>query len=127
MEGRAQCSVGVYRTWAKYIEKGKFPETRRYFGVLRCNHCDEAPCVETWHIARSSAAWRNAAVGNLGGWQVARALELLVVLAGAVGTPGGTVPNTFNKFIPAPPMMPPPPKVWNELLLPPEYPLSFLR
>jgi Fe-S-cluster-containing dehydrogenase component/formate-dependent nitrite reductase membrane component NrfD len=38
--------VGVYRTWVKYIEKGKFPETKRYFGVLRCNHCDDAPCVE---------------------------------------------------------------------------------
>lgn len=38
--------LGVYRTWVKYIEKGKFPSTRRYFGVLRCNHCDDAPCVE---------------------------------------------------------------------------------
>ncbi|MGH7834088.1 MAG: 4Fe-4S dicluster domain-containing protein, partial [Candidatus Binatia bacterium] len=38
--------LGVYRTWVKYIEKGEFPDTRRYFGVLRCNHCDDAPCVE---------------------------------------------------------------------------------
>jgi Fe-S-cluster-containing dehydrogenase component/formate-dependent nitrite reductase membrane component NrfD len=38
--------LGVYRTWVKYIEKGEFPNTRRYFGVLRCNHCDDAPCVE---------------------------------------------------------------------------------
>lgn len=38
--------LGVYRTWVKYIEKGNFPETRRHFGVLRCNHCDDAPCVE---------------------------------------------------------------------------------
>src|SRR5215470_3256234 len=29
----------------KYIEKGTFPDTRRYFSVLRCNHCDNAPCV----------------------------------------------------------------------------------
>ena len=77
--------------------------------------------------AFSSHVWRNAAAGNLGGWQVARALEFLVVLVGAVATPGGTAPNAFNKFIPAPPMMPPPAKVWNELLLPREYPLAFFE
>ncbi|GAC1467480.1 MAG: polysulfide reductase NrfD [Ktedonobacteraceae bacterium] len=37
--------VGVYRTWVKYIEKGEFPNSRRYFLVNRCNHCDDAPCV----------------------------------------------------------------------------------
>jgi Fe-S-cluster-containing dehydrogenase component len=38
--------LGVARTWVKYIEKGVFPETRRTFQVTRCNHCDDAPCVE---------------------------------------------------------------------------------
>ncbi len=38
--------IGVNRTWVKYIEKGKFPETSRHFAVLRCNHCDDAPCIE---------------------------------------------------------------------------------
>ena len=38
--------VGVFRTWVKYIEKGQFPHTSRHFGVMRCNHCDDAPCVE---------------------------------------------------------------------------------
>ena len=38
--------LGVFRTWVKYIEQGSFPDTRRYFSVLRCNHCDDAPCVE---------------------------------------------------------------------------------
>ncbi len=38
--------IGVYRTWVKYIEKGEFPDTKRYFSVLRCNHCDDAPCIE---------------------------------------------------------------------------------
>jgi len=38
--------LGVNRTWVKYIEKGEYPDTRRYFGVLRCNHCDDAPCIE---------------------------------------------------------------------------------
>jgi len=38
--------IGVFRTWVKYIEKGEFPDTSRHFGVLRCNHCDAAPCIE---------------------------------------------------------------------------------
>jgi Fe-S-cluster-containing dehydrogenase component/formate-dependent nitrite reductase membrane component NrfD len=37
--------LGAFRTWVKYIERGTFPNTRRYFSVLRCNHCDSAPCV----------------------------------------------------------------------------------
>src|SRR5467141_2712403 len=37
--------IGVYRTWVKYSEKGEFPNSRRYFLVNRCNHCDDAPCV----------------------------------------------------------------------------------
>jgi anaerobic selenocysteine-containing dehydrogenase len=77
--------------------------------------------------AFSSHVWRNTAAGNLGGWQVARALQFLVVLAGAVGTVGGTAPNAANKYIPAPPLMPPPARVWNELLIPPEYPLAFFE
>ncbi len=40
-----QVPLGVYRTWVKYIEKGTFPDVRRHFAVLRCNHCDDAPCV----------------------------------------------------------------------------------
>jgi Fe-S-cluster-containing dehydrogenase component/formate-dependent nitrite reductase membrane component NrfD len=39
-------AVGVNRTWVKYIEKGNYPDTRRHFAVLRCNHCDDAPCIE---------------------------------------------------------------------------------
>jgi Fe-S-cluster-containing dehydrogenase component/formate-dependent nitrite reductase membrane component NrfD len=38
--------IGVYRTWVKYIERGEFPDARRYFLVNRCNHCDNAPCVK---------------------------------------------------------------------------------
>ncbi|HEY6395714.1 MAG TPA: NrfD/PsrC family molybdoenzyme membrane anchor subunit [Candidatus Binataceae bacterium] len=38
--------IGVFRTWVKYIEKGEFPNTSRHFGVMRCNHCDDAPCIE---------------------------------------------------------------------------------
>ncbi|HEY2526223.1 MAG TPA: molybdopterin-dependent oxidoreductase [Candidatus Binataceae bacterium] len=77
--------------------------------------------------ALATHVWRNAAAGNLGGWQVARALEFLVVLMGAVDTPGGTAPNSANKFVPAPPMMPPPAKMWNELMWPREFPLAFFE
>jgi Fe-S-cluster-containing dehydrogenase component/formate-dependent nitrite reductase membrane component NrfD len=38
--------LGVNRTWVKYVEKGVYPDTRRHFAVLRCNHCDDAPCIE---------------------------------------------------------------------------------
>jgi len=38
--------LGSYRTWVKYVEKGTFPDVRRYFTVLRCNHCDDAPCID---------------------------------------------------------------------------------
>jgi len=38
--------LGKFRTWVKYVEKGTFPAVRRHFTVLRCNHCDAAPCVE---------------------------------------------------------------------------------
>ncbi|HET9838706.1 MAG TPA: 4Fe-4S dicluster domain-containing protein [Candidatus Angelobacter sp.] len=41
-----QVPIGVFRTWVKYIETGEFPETKRHFGVMRCNHCDDAPCIE---------------------------------------------------------------------------------
>lgn len=94
---------------------------------------DPKAIVEVAHeIARAGSAfsahvWRNAAAGNLGGWQVARALQFLSVLVGAVGTPGGTAPNAANKFIPMPPLLPPPAKVWNEMLLPKEYPLAFFE
>ena len=37
--------VGVNRTYVKQVEKGVFPDTRRIFSVMRCNHCTDAPCV----------------------------------------------------------------------------------
>ncbi|QBD78591.1 formate dehydrogenase [Ktedonosporobacter rubrisoli] len=74
--------------------------------------------------AFAAHTWRAASSGNLGGWQVARALWFLSVLTGSIGTPGGTAPNSWNKFVPAPFLKPPPSQVWNELLFPPEYPLA---
>lgn len=77
--------------------------------------------------AFSSHVWRSAATGNLGGWQVARCLEFLNVLVGAVATKGGTAPSGYNKFVPTPPLKPPPQKMWNELSMPLEYPLSYFE
>ncbi|RMF85760.1 MAG: formate dehydrogenase [Nitrospinota bacterium] len=68
--------------------------------------------------------WRNAAAGNLGGWQIARALEFLNVLTGSVGTPGGTSPNAWDKFVATPFRKPSPQQVWSEILWPREYPLA---
>jgi len=52
-----QVPLGAFRTWVKYVEKGTFPHTRRYFSVLRCNHCDNAPCVA---ICPTVALYRRA-------------------------------------------------------------------
>lgn len=75
--------------------------------------------------AFASHVWRSAASGNLGGWQVARALMFLNVLTGSVGTEGGVLPNTWNKFVATPFAKPAPQKVWNETLWPREYPLAY--
>jgi Fe-S-cluster-containing dehydrogenase component/formate-dependent nitrite reductase membrane component NrfD len=40
-----QIPVGVNRCWVKTVEKGTFPETRRFFFPVLCNQCDEAPCA----------------------------------------------------------------------------------
>ncbi len=48
-------ALGVNRTWVKYIEKGSFPDVSRHFSVMRCNHCDDAPCIE---ICPTNALYR---------------------------------------------------------------------
>ena len=47
--------LGVNRTWVKYIETGQFPNTGRSFSVMRCNQCDDAPCMT---ICPTSALYR---------------------------------------------------------------------
>ncbi|HZI93933.1 MAG TPA: molybdopterin-dependent oxidoreductase [Patescibacteria group bacterium] len=80
-------------------------------------------------IARAGPAfaahlWRGTASGNLGGWQVARALEFVSVLVGAVGTKGGTSPASWNKYTPKLFAEPPAQRFWNDLLFPREWPLA---
>ena len=38
--------VGVNRCWVKTVEKGTFPDTRRFFFPVLCNQCDDAPCAK---------------------------------------------------------------------------------
>jgi Fe-S-cluster-containing dehydrogenase component/formate-dependent nitrite reductase membrane component NrfD len=38
--------IGVNRTYVKQTEKGEYPNSKRLFSVMRCNHCTDAPCVE---------------------------------------------------------------------------------
>ena len=47
--------VGVNRCWVKTVEKGTFPDTRRFFFPVLSNQCDEAPCAK---ICPTSALFR---------------------------------------------------------------------
>ncbi|MGI9014496.1 MAG: molybdopterin-dependent oxidoreductase [Phycisphaerales bacterium] len=75
--------------------------------------------------AFATHVWRNAAAGNLGGWQVSRCLHFLCALVGSVNARGGTNMNSSDKFVPAPFLKPPGQNIWNDLLYPIEYPLAF--
>jgi anaerobic selenocysteine-containing dehydrogenase len=93
------------------VPEERIRETAEY--IARCN-------------GRLAAhTWRSASIGNLGGWQIARCLFFLNVLTGSVGTEGGTSANSWNKFVPEPFKKPPAGNTWNELHLPPEWPLAF--
>ncbi len=72
----------------------------------------------------SAHVWRSACAGNLGGWQVARALWFVLALTGSIGTVGGTSPNGWNKFIAHGPTSPEAHDHWNELAWPIEYPMA---
>ena len=37
--------IGVNRCWVKTVEKGAFPDTRRFFFPDLCNQCTDAPCA----------------------------------------------------------------------------------
>ena len=47
--------IGVNRCWVKTVEKGTFPDTRRFFFPVLCNQCDDAPCVR---ICPTNALYR---------------------------------------------------------------------
>ena len=37
--------LGIWRTWVKEIEKGKYPDVVRVFRPTLCNHCENPVCV----------------------------------------------------------------------------------
>jgi len=132
-----------WRTYLRHRAPGVEPTFESFVGELRREYARYTPqfaeaesgvpaatIVQVAHeIAAAAPAfashvWRAAAAGNLNGWQVTRALWLLNVLTGSVGTPGGVSANAWNKFIPAPWRKPPANRQWNELSWPREYPLA---
>jgi len=146
-EGLADLAfVEKWTNWTQYLEDrhpGEEPTFQRFLESLREHYREFTPAyaeaesgvprqkiVEVARLigqargAFASHVWRGTASGNLGGWQVARALQLLTVLTGSYGTPGGTMPHAWNKYKPTFWEEPPGQKEWNELLFPPEWPLS---
>jgi anaerobic selenocysteine-containing dehydrogenase len=112
--------AALKRHYAKYTPEAAADEC----GVSRDLIVQVAREIGRAGSAFATHVWRNAASGNLGGWQVARCLEFLSVLVGAIATKGGTNLNTQDKFVPPPFLKPPPQQVWSELLYPREYPLA---
>jgi anaerobic selenocysteine-containing dehydrogenase len=120
------------RTLESFIEvlKKLYAKFTPEFAADECGVNKDTVIAVAREIAQAGSAfsahvWRNTAAGNLGGWQVARALMLLNALTGSIGTKGGVSPNVWNKFVPAPFAKPSPQKVWSEILYPKEFPLSY--
>jgi anaerobic selenocysteine-containing dehydrogenase len=119
-------------TFDEFIKalKETYAEYTPEFAAQECGVKSEVIVEIAREIAKAGTAfathvWRNAAAGNLGGWQVARAVMLLCVLNGSIGTKGGVSPNVWNKFVATPFSKPAPQKVWSEMLFPKEYPLAY--
>ena len=132
-----------WRTYLHHAAPGAEPTFQNFIHELRKEYArytpefaeaeSGIPAATVVAVAREIAAaapafcshiWRAAAAGNLHGWQITRALWLLNVLTGSVGTKGGVSPNAWNKFIPVPWRKPAANTQWNELSWPQEYPLS---
>jgi len=119
-------------TFAKFVEAMKDAYAEYTFErAAEESRVDEAKLREAAEIigdslgALASHVWRGPATGNLGGWQIARALEFVTMLTGSIGTKGGTGLNSWHKFKPAAFAKPEPQDVWSDLLYPPQYPLCF--
>ena len=48
--GKQENSVplGVWRSWVKQVEKGRYPYLRKSFLPLLCNHCENPICVTVY-------------------------------------------------------------------------------
>ncbi len=38
--------LGVWRSWVKQVDVGRYPNVKRYFLPRLCNHCCDPPCVK---------------------------------------------------------------------------------
>ena len=119
------------KTVERYLEllAEEYAQYTPQYAVTECHIEDGTVEYLADRIAEAGSAftshlWRSTASGNLGGWQVARALMLLHSLSGSVGTKGGLNPNSWDKFVPKPSLSPPPNSRWNEKLWPKEWPLA---
>lgn len=116
--------VDFERALAAEYDRFTFEFAEKESGVAASTIEEIAKIVAGAKTRLSTHTWRSATAGNLGGWQISRALFLLNALTGAVATPGGVFPNAWNKFVPKPIYTPPHPPKWNELTWPQEFPLA---
>ncbi|MHB0970571.1 MAG: molybdopterin-dependent oxidoreductase [Thermoanaerobaculia bacterium] len=112
------------RALAAEYENFTFEYAEKESGIAAKTIEEIAKLVASAKTRLSTHTWRSATAGNLGGWQISRALFLLNALTGAIATPGGVFPNAWNKFVPRPIYSPPHPPKWNELTWPQEFPLA---
>ncbi len=137
------------RTWTNWeasleaMEPGASPDFERFLQKLTDRYArytpdfvaEECRCspdavkiladeIEAAEGKFASHLWRNTASGNLGGWQVARALVFLHALTGSFGRPGGLNPNSWDKFAPKPTANPPARHGWNQLIWPDDWPFA---
>src|SRR6516162_7877021 len=85
------CTFAVFIETLKEIYAGYTPEfAAQESGAAAVLIVQVAREIGRAGHAFAAHVWRNAAAGNLGGWQVARSLQFLSVLVGAVATAGGT-------------------------------------
>ena len=128
LEHRAPAAEPTFENFVDALKSEYAQYTPRYAeresGVLAETIVEVAHEAARARPAFASHIWRAAAAGNLHGWLVTRAVMLLNVLTGCVGARGGVLPNSWNKFIPAPWRTPPPNTKWNELSWPRAYPLA---
>ncbi|MEZ0231156.1 MAG: molybdopterin-dependent oxidoreductase, partial [Planctomycetota bacterium] len=111
----------------RYVERYPLERAEKESGVAAAKIVEVARKVGRAGSRLSTHVWRSAASGNVGGWQVSRALFFLNVLTGSVGTEGGVSPHAWDKMAPAVPNPPPKQKAWSELLFPKEWPLSHFE